>query len=221
MTKTYTFQYAGGGNLYVRVFAVGGANNGKVFDFADNTWKTLAAATTPYKLMTWQADAKTYSVDLNLSLLNSTGAAQQFVVKAYDNAAPASGDAPVSDELDLTAQFGEQVDQEIPVFVQVEVSVTSTSGNVANVDAWLEWKGGLVDLTGATCSITLREMGGGIATFTLTEADKAGATAIVSNRFELVKNTPGFTDDRPYALDASITLGGVTFTSPDSTVVIG
>jgi|GEM_PF-4449212 len=186
---------------------------------------TIDLTATPYKTAVERVDMagtgrSGYTVAVDLANLNATINAIDYLLKFYDNVAPASADNPISDGGAITVQYSEL--GEFEVLVQSEISVTSTAGSIAHVLLWLMWKGQKVVLNAAdTCSITLTEVGAGVVTFTLTEADKIGANAIVNNAFELQKNTPGFPDDRQFVISASITTAGKTFTSPEAMVVIG
>lgn len=217
------FEDVASSSLYIRVYN----DSGQVLDFSDDTFKALASCTTPYLAATEKADMagtgrSGYVAALDLSKLNSTGAATHFVAKWFDNGTPADTDNPISEAADLWVQFSQQVPPGgEPVFGLVHVSVTSTAGDTAHISAWLIWRGALVSLSGATCSLTLRELGSAANLFTVTEADKLGATAVINNRLELVKASPGFTTDRMYAVTGTITVGGVAFSVEATQLVLG
>jgi hypothetical protein len=221
MTETFTFdRYVAGSSLYARVFNAAG----QVFDFSDNTFKALAGATTPYVAATEHADLdgtgySGYSVAIDLDLLNPSGSRSRFALKFYDNATPAAADQAVSGAKGFTIQFGELGERD--VVPQVELSVKSTEGLAAQLSAWLEHGGrkvaiGSVDAA-ATASITVREHGSGVDLFTLafTAAD------LNNDVFEKEQATPGFTDDRQYEVEVSITENGNTYTTTHSRVVLG
>lgn len=166
-TETFSFEHIAGANLYVRLFDI---TDGKVFDFDDNTFKTLASATTPYKTATERADMagtgrSGYTASINLSNVNDTGEIQRFELKVYNNATPADADNPVGDPLSVTVQFGKAGERD--VVAQGELSVKSTLGDTAQITAWLEHAGQ---------KISIQSNGGTI--FTADSAtDKLTATA--------------------------------------------
>ena len=225
-TEYFYLEEASGksGTFYIRIFDTAG----NVFDFNDNTFKALGSATTPYKRPTERTDVSGtgrsgYFTDVNLSNVNANLDARAYVVQWYDNATPASGDNPVSGapKENLFVQLGERVDRAEMVDVRMHMSVNSTAGNEAHVSLWALFRGKLVSLSGATCSLTVKEAGGTVALFTLTQTDKLGSNAINDNRFELKKATPGFTADRQYRLSGTITINSVSVTGEHCQTVIG
>lgn len=221
-TETFLFdRYPDSSDLYVRVFD----ESGQVFDFADDTYKaTLAAATTPFLAMTEVADVdgtgySGYTVAIDLDRLNATGAKKRLILKVYDSATPAATDVAVSGGKGFTVQFGQLGERD--VVAQVEINVKSTEGLAAQVAAWLEHGGQKVPIAtvdpAASASVTLREHGSGIDLFTL----PLSAAAIESDVFEGEQATPGFTDDRQYEVEVSITENGNTHTSTHRRVVLG
>ena len=223
-TETLHFEDVASANVYIRVFN----DAGQVLDFADDTFKAIASATTPYLAATAKADMagtgrSGYVAALDLSKLNSTGDPKHFVAKFYKHSSsPANTDNPVSDGVDLWVQFSElTVVGGEPVYGFVTCSVTSTAGSTANITAFLLWRGALVTLGSATASITVREAGSGSDLFTVTQADKIGATAVINNRMELTKASPNFTADRQYAVSGTITVNSVALALQATQVTFG
>lgn len=97
------------------------------------------------------------------------------------------------------------------VRVEMDAVLTTSAGVLSHVAAWLNWRGQRVAITGATCSVTFRELSGDTDLFTITESDDLGSSAIFEDVFRLDKATPTFTDDRIYVVTAAITLNGREF----------
>ena len=120
-TERFWFEGTAGTNHYLAVFALSGADVGKVFDFSDNTFKALSAPpTTPYISATEYADLggadSGYSADVDLSLLNSTGTAVRFGVSWFTNSALTSG--RVSTALEIVVISSALVDPLVPTAAQ-------------------------------------------------------------------------------------------------------
>lgn len=219
-TETFVFEYTAGADIYFRLFNAAG----QVFDFSDNTFKALSAATTPYFVATEKADMggttqSGYVANIDLADVHNTGAVGRFVLKAYDNDTPADTDDPISDPLPITVQFGELGEGEL--LCQFELNVKSTEGLAAQLSVWLERNGKKIDIDtvdpSCSCSVTVREHGSGANLFTA-----AGVVGDLQNdRFEFEQATPGFTDDRQYDVTVSITENGNTHSTTHSSVVIG
>lgn len=145
-THRLQFAHDSGADVYVRLFN----DQEQVFDFDDDTWATLAGATTPWLAATeTEADnlgtgRSLYGVDIDGDALNGTGALERLTAFFYENAAPAVGDNPISGPLQLAARFGEFF--ELPVDVVAELSVRTTQGVSAQVAVHLEHGGALVDV---------------------------------------------------------------------------
>lgn len=219
-SETFAFEYTSSANIYFRLFNMAG----QVFDFADNTFKALAGATTPYVAATERADMagtgrSGYTAAVNLTNVNKTGAATRYVLKAYNNVTPADADNPVSGALDITVQFGKLGERE--VVAQAQLNVKSTAGSTAQLAVWLEHGGQKVDIdtvdAACTASVVVREHGSGSNLFT-----KAFVAADLKNdAFEAEQASPNFTDDREYQVQASVTENGNTHTTHHAFVVIG
>lgn len=218
-TETFSTEYDASANLYLRLFD----ETGQVFDFNDNTFKALASATTPYAAATERADMagtgrSGYTVAVNLANVWGAGNPKRLVAKFYDNAAPADADAPVSEPLGLTVQFGQLGEGHL--VCHAEVAVKSTAGSTAQLSVWLERNGQTVDIDGADASAS--------ATLTLTEHDglelfsKSFVAADINDDvFEAEQATPSFTDDRIYRAKIEITENGNTWTTHAAIAVIG
>ncbi|MBW3538756.1 MAG: hypothetical protein KY476_00650 [Planctomycetes bacterium] len=213
-------RHEAGKSVYFRLFN----DSGQVFDFNDNTFKALAGATTPYVVATERGDMdgaglSGYQATINLANVNKTPTAKHYTLKAYANPAPADADVSIADALDVIVQLGELGEGEL--IVQAEVSVKSTAGLTAQVKAWLERNGRKIDVdtldAATSASVTLREHGSAIDLFS-----KALAAAdLKEDIFEGEQATPGFTDDRQFDVEATITVNGVAVTTHHSAVVIG
>lgn len=109
------------------------------------------------------------------------------------------------------------------VCVRVTASVQSTAGDDADISVWLEYAGRTVPLDGSeTCSISFREISSDAEAFTVTDVDVfSGKTAVRENKFRLTKNLPGFTDDRQYAVLATVTIAGRTYRTDDIVTILG
>lgn len=220
--ETFTFdRHPSGADLYVRIFDAAG----NVFDAADDTWAaTIAAATTPHLTMTELPEMdgtgqSGYAVAIDLARLNPTGAKKRLTMKVYEGSSPSAADVSVSGAKGFTAQFGALGERD--VVAQVETNVKSTEGLAAQVAAWLEHGGEKVPIAtvdpAATASVTVREHGSGVDLFTLAMT----ADDIEGDVFEAEQSTPGFTDDRQYEVEVSITENGNTHTSTHRRVVLG
>lgn len=144
-TKRFTYDATASLNAYVRIHN----SAGLVFDHDDDSWKALASATTPHLAMTEVAAAhgtgrSRYYVDVDLGKLNDTGDIQNFTLTVCNNGSPAATDNPVSSPHDFAVQFGLQGAKE--VIAQGEVNVKSTSGDTAQLTAWLEHGGQTIDV---------------------------------------------------------------------------
>lgn len=88
-TSNFTLTYNAGSTVRLAVIRL---SDGKVLDFSDNTFKTLASATTPYSNGTeltasGGAGKSGYYVALNLSHLNSTSTPADFLVEWFTDTA--------------------------------------------------------------------------------------------------------------------------------------
>lgn len=210
-TKVFSFAYDAGANVYVRIFGRTGSEVGQVFDDNDDTFKSLATATTPYLTCTEQTaeDGTSYSVytvSVDLANINSTLAAKDYVIKAYDNASPADADVAISEELGFTvhaSRYGEQ-----PITVTVEGCNTSSAGSEVRYLIRLYVNGEFYSLANAATGVlTVREQGG-------TDLFTSGTINPVTGAgyFEYDKTTPSFTDDRLYEHEMVITESSVSVT---------
>ena len=215
-TKNLSHHTSGGGNYYIRVFALSGADAGKVLDFSDDTFKSLASATTPYLAATERADMggfgqSAYTIGLDLAKLNPLAVEKEFVVHWYEGSSPAdAAPAQAIGEPFVVALAKEGRREWI---VQQEINVKSTEGLASQLHVWLEHGGELVDIDGVeatpTMSTSVRMHGAGSALFVVT----GDVGDVTDDIFEVEQELPGFTDDRLYAIVASITVNGVTYSS--------
>lgn len=139
-TETLTLpEYDAGAAVYFRLYN----ETGQVFDFDDNTFKTIGAATTPQASCTERTEMggtgkSGYTVSVDFANVNDTGSVGRYIVKAFLQAggSPAATDAAISDGLSLTVQFGSLGEKDI--IAQAEISVKSTAGSTCQISAWLE-----------------------------------------------------------------------------------
>lgn len=227
-TITLFVEHTASADVYFRIFNA----SGQVFDFSDNSFDTIAGATTPHVVATERADMagtgrSGYTATVNLANVNNSAAAQ-FVVKAYDNSTPAATDNPIAPvstnetilpDSHLWIEFGELGRGEI--IVGAEINVKSTSGSAAQVAVWLERNGVKLDIdaidASCTASAVLREHASASNLFTLNMTN----SDIQGDRFEKEQSSPTFVDDRQYEIVASITENSNTHTTTHSAVVIG
>lgn len=210
-TKVFSFDYDAGANLYVRIFGRTGSEVGQVYDANDDTFKALGSATTPYLTCTEQTaengtSYSSYTVSVDLSNINSTLAAKDYVIRAYDNATPAATDVAVGAKQEFTVQasrYGEQ-----PITVSIEGCNTSSAGSEVRYLVRLYVNGEFYALdNAATGVLTVREQGG---TDLFTSGTINPETGL--GYFEYDKTTPGFTDDRLYEHEMVITESSVSVT---------
>lgn len=224
-TVDFETVHTAGAGAALRLFNLTGANAGKAYDFNDNAWETIGAATTPYKSGTESASMagtgnSGYTCAVNLSLLPSPEVVQRIVPKWYAGATPATTVA-VLEELDpFFVRFG--MFNPVAVRVGFELNVKSTAGSTAQIGCWLEQDGvRITSLTGIDAtpalSVVVREHGSGVNLFTASgdESD------LIDDHFEIEQASPAFTNDRQYTATCSITLNSTTFTSTHRFVVIG
>ena len=211
-SKYFYVDYASGSNIYIRFWN----DAHEVHDFNDGTFKAIASATTPQILCTWDADQDIYRTNSTVDLadLNNTGTPTTILYAGYDNAVPASSDAPVTDYSEIQVQWGELDYQD--TICCFDGAFTSTAGTTFRAFAWLERGGQKVTLATATCSIVIREHGAGGDLFTFTDAAPNAAGI-----FELEQASPGFTSDRIYTAHVSITENSKTWTTTHTLPVFG
>lgn len=221
---TFDKRAAAGGSHAIMVHAISGADVGKVLDFADNTYKTIAASTTPYLVATERTDGdgtgqSSYTRSLDLALVNPLQSPNQYRVRWYASATPDNTTAVASEEDAFFCRFGMYGLRDC--VVQCELGVKSTAGTTAQAAVWLECGGEKVDIDGvdaaATASIVVREHRSGSNLFTLNMT----AADLFNDIFEEEQASPAFTDDRIYLITCTITLNSVAFVTTHARVVIG
>ena len=187
---------------------------------------TIDLTATPYIAATQRADMggtgrSGYTADLDLSAINPTGTVKSYVVKAYDNAAPAGSDNPLG-EAPLVVQFGALGER--PVRVMFGVSTKTTAGNTVQASAWLEVDGQVVDLpnvdAAATAAATLILFGQDSSTPLATISTANFGAANDDGRFEYELADPGFTADRQYSAIVQIVENGATWQATIPFVVL-
>ena len=138
--------HAASASIYARVFD----HLGRVFDFDDDTWNTLAGGTTPYKTATERADLdgtalSAYDVPLDLGKLNDRPEPRRFSLGWYVNGSPAAADGRLSDLLDFTVQSGRLGTR--AAILQADLNVKSTSGDTLQIAVAVdEEQAGLVEV---------------------------------------------------------------------------
>ncbi len=234
MILTFEYQDNSGGAFAIRVLGLTGAQAGQVLDFNDNTFKAIGSATAPYLAATERtgingAGKSSYTVDLDLSHVNTSAVYRQYLVKWYTGNTPATTINPVKSETIFAVEnanaslFGRNF------LVNGEISVKSTAGDAAQMSLWLEDNGVLVPLAtlsplegaAVTGQIVARQFGSGVNAFT----QNFVAGDLINNVFEKEYNpSPGnaiFSNDRQYDFSGTITVNGRAFTGEIRRVVIG
>lgn len=219
-TKVFSIPYDAGSNVYARIFGRTGSEVGQVYDANDDTFKALGSATTPYIACTEQtAENGTsysgYTVSVDLSNINSTLAANDYVIKFYDNATPASNDVAISGETAFTVQASRYGKQDITA--SIVGCFTSSAGTSVKYLMRLYVDGDFYQLANAATGVlTVREQGGAdlFTSGTINPVTDSGY-------FEYTKSSPGFTDDRLYEHELVITESSVSFTRYDDWQVFG
>lgn len=209
--------------VYAVVFRL---SDGKVFDWADSTWKLIGAPpTTPNvaltQLVAFGAGLAEYAANLNLSTINATITPVDISVKFFRQAG--GSPAPATDEYlgeieSFSVVAGNRVGigfGTLPVFaVIVVVDTTTTAGDSAHVKVQLcDQRGQLIDLDtldpSATCAVDVIE-DGGTPQFSLSTSDFGPPTS--DGWFEDDYANPGFSGDTGYTAIATVVTGGMTFT---------
>lgn len=188
---------------------------GQWLDFNDGTFKAWASATTPYVSATASAlrggtSEYVYQATIDLDDLNTTETPVTFAVEACSNASPSLTDDLIAEADEIIVQGGDMIAGEA-VVCQFDGAFTTTEGTVFRGIAWVERGGQFIPLASGSCSVAVREQGAGVDLFSMT------ASAVnADGAFDLSKTSPGFTDDRVYAVTVSITSGGKTYVSRHS-----
>jgi hypothetical protein len=211
-TRTPTLSYAAGINAYLRIFN----QSGQWFDFNDSTFKTSGTGTTPFRAATYDTVEKIYRANspIDFSTVWNKGLPTDFLLLWYNNVTPATGDSPITDGNLLTLQFGEFGPND--VVCRMGAAMLTSQGLEVRFAAWLERSGQRVALAAGSCTVTVREQGSGVDLFTVTDASISA-----DYKFELVKTTPGFTNDRLYVVKVEITENGTTWTTYHDLSVFG
>lgn len=213
-------RYTSGSTVYLAVFR---KSDGKVFDWADNTWKLDGSATTPNVAMSALRSAGTgqslYVVSLNLATINATATPVDVTVLAFKRVGGSvslANDEAISEPVGWQIAEGDLVtEEEGGPQVKTTVSVTSTAGNNAHVKVQLvDSTGTLIDLDAldpaATCAVqVIRD--GNHAQFSLSTSDFGAPNG--AGWFEADYANPNFTADRGYTVLTTVIAGGVTYSS--------
>lgn len=216
-TRRITTIATTGWNVYAIVQRL---SDGKVFDWADNAWKTFAAPpTTPgvslTSLASYGGSQSLFGADLNLSTINATATPIDVQVSFQKRAG--GSPAPSTDTLfavadPFTILNGAMAVPAAGYSVDCTVDVTTTAGTTAHVKVQLrDAAGALVDLDGvsATCAVDVQR--DGVHTqFTLSTSDMGSPNE--NGWFETDKANPNFTTDVGYTAIATVVVGGVTYT---------
>jgi hypothetical protein len=207
--------------VYAVVFRL---SDGKVFDWADSTWKLIGAPpTTPgvamTGLVTFATGFKQFAADLNLSTINATMTPVDVVVRMFVQAggspAPAT-DTDLGEIQSFTIVGGQRLDgtSSLPsLMVVVTVDTTTTAGTNSHVKVQvLDQAGQLVNLDSldpsATCAVDVQR-DGVHSQFALSTSDFGAPNA--NGWFEADYANPAFTTDSGYTAIATIVTGGVTY----------
>jgi hypothetical protein len=218
-TRRITTIATTGTNVYAIVQRL---SDGKVFDWADSSWKTFAAPpTTPgialTSLASYGGSQSLFGADLNMSTVNNTVTPVDvqviFQKRAGGSPAPATDTVlAVADPFTIVLGTEQSGLGGSGYTVDCTVTVTTTAGTNAHVKAQLrDAAGALVDLDGvsATCAVDVQR--DGVHTqFSLSTTDFGSPNA--NGWFEADYANPNFTTDVGYTGLATIVVGGVTYT---------
>lgn len=208
-TKTLRIEHTASANVY---FSVWRSSDNLVFDFADNTFKAIASATTPYltaveNTNTGGAGRSHYTASLNLSLLGSVDAFVQPYLRAGVSPAPLT-DTTLEDPLAIVTRFGD-----LPGVIAAEICVTIDRVlDELFVSVTISLDGQALDLntlaTAPTCSILVRQSDPPANAF-----PALTATIDADGRFVATRSTPFAADDADQEFHAVVTIthGGQTF----------
>jgi hypothetical protein len=214
-TERFSAEWASSAAAF-RVYGKTGAQAGKVFDFNDNTWKTIGAATTPYVAATKVTDyygtgKHLFYVSLDLSLLNKTGAVFRYEIALFAGATPVAGDVAVTGRAEFAVTCSTLSDQS-PV-PRVEFT-TNELADELQVSIWLEHEGAKVALSTIggtpTCRVIAREHGAASGTLTF---DTYSPSVTFTRRDEVLEGIvvdPNLTSNVQYMVQVSVTENGTT-----------
>jgi len=188
--KTITVSHEASQTVWVAIFNAAG----QVWDFTAGTFRALASAANFSLALTADATETSYYVGtVDLSTLNATADTVGYTVQAFEQV----GGSPDLEDLKLGSEsFMVHASTEVLRAPLIEPMVEVTiDGGGAEVTAWLEADGVLVDLdtldASATCDVVVREHSAGAVLFQLDDADNAAfaLSANVANHFELTQAT--------------------------------
>ena len=223
-TRRITTLATTGWNVYAIVQRL---SDGKCFDFADNSWKTLAGATTPViamsSLASYGGSQSLFGADLNLSTVNATATPVDVRVSFLKRAGVSP--APTTDTLISVADpfsivnggLGGSPGQGFKVDVTANLTTTSGVSMHFTVEL-LDADGATVPLhtidSGATCAISVTQDatttgGARVAQFDLSTSDCGSVNA--AHRFEVQYADPNLTANRGFTAAATVVSGGVTY----------
>lgn len=211
--------------VYAVVFRL---SDGKLFDWADSTWKTIGAPpTTPAiamtGLVTYSTTSREYAADINLSTINATMTPVDISIKVFKqlggSPAPAT-DTYLGSLEAMRVIYGEPTpDQGQDCVVDVTANLTTLSGTSMHFTVELKRPDGrtmplaTIDPT-ATCAIVVTQDattsgGARVAQFSLSTVDCGSVNA--SHRWEVEYPNPNLTSNRGFTAKATVVSGGVTY----------
>lgn len=187
---TVKAKWDAGATLWFAVFNAAG----QVFDFTANNFKALASAANFSTALTADAtETEHYRGTLNMSNVNAGGEPTTYEVRVYEQA---GGSPDLADDdiggYELVIQFGEVPP---PADRPKVVHSVVADGADAEIQAWLELNGVIVDLAtidaSATCDVQVREQSAGTNLFQVDDQDNAAFNlgANVANHYELEKTS--------------------------------
>jgi hypothetical protein len=223
-TRRITTISTTGWNVYAIVQRL---SDGKCFDWNDNTWKTLAGATTPgvalTSLASYGGSQSLFGADLNLSTINATATPVDVQVSFQKRAGVSP--APATDTLFAVADPFSIVNGGLVALggqgfkVDVTANLTTTSGvNMHFTVELIDADGATVPLhtidSGATCAIEVTQDatstgGARVPQFSLSTTDCGSVNA--DHRFEIQYSNPNLTANRGFTAAATVVSGGVTY----------
>ena len=220
-TQRLRKQWTAGLNLY---FAVWRSSDNKIFDFDDNTFKTVGSATTPSlaasEVTNPGGSAKShYTASLDLALIAAGLAPVDVFVQPYQrlggSPAPLT-DTALGDPVCQTIRFGM-----INPFLtckwapSLRRELNQFIGSIT-----IEADGQPVALSGVTATMTIRGVVSTIGDAAANWYPDLDGTVTAAGRVEFSRVNPGFEGDRAYNVRWSVVDGAETVTFEEGGLVL-
>lgn len=123
MIRDFAYEGEEGLDAYMRIFDA----TGLVFDFADNQFRSLATAATPFLGMTEKTAMNgtgysAYIASIDVSNIYSLDEAKQLFWRVYNNATPADSDVSISELRSILVSAGRVVPETIAHVTNATIS---------------------------------------------------------------------------------------------------